>query len=72
MSFVKEIRVGEERLQAGLGAEIDRPVAISDPREICRIGVAEDPPTEGDEARTLLLFERIEGHTFTALLSLPR
>ncbi len=55
MRFVKGIRVGAERLEAGLRAEIDRPAAILEAREIGGIGVAEDPPAEGDKARTFFL-----------------
>lgn len=67
MGFIEEVRVGKERLEAGLGAEIDRPAAILDSWKIGRIGVAEDPSAEGDEARMFLLFRRIGWHTFMAL-----
>lgn len=50
MDFVEEIRVGEEGTQAGVGTEIDRPAAILDAREVCRIGIAEDSSAEGNEA----------------------
>lgn len=50
MDFIEKIGVGKERAQAGLGAEIDRPAAILDAREILRVGFPEDPPAEGDES----------------------
>lgn|GEM_PF-3057237 len=50
MDFVENIRVGKERAQAGLGAEMDRPTAIFGARKVSRIRVAEDPPAEGDES----------------------
>ena len=58
MDFVENIGVGQERAEAGLGAKVDRPAAILGAREICRIGVAEDPPTEGHEAEMILSFRR--------------
>ena len=44
MDFVENIRVVEERAEAGFGAEIDRPAAVFDSRKVCRIGVSEDAP----------------------------
>ncbi len=55
MDFIKDIRVGQERAKAGFGAEIDRPTTVSNAREISWVGIAEDPSTEGDEARMFLL-----------------
>ena len=49
MDFVEEIWVGEERAEAGFGAEQDRPPAIFGARIVLRIGIAENTPTEGDE-----------------------
>ncbi len=54
MSFIESLGVGAEGVEAGLGAEIDRPAAIFHAREICGVAVAEDPPTEGDETRLFL------------------
>jgi len=51
MDFVENIRVSEERTEAGLGAEVDRPAAILSARKIGWIGVAKDAPTESDELR---------------------
>ncbi len=67
MRFVEEVRVGEECLEAGLGAEIDRPAAIFDSWKIGGVGIAEDPSAEGDEARTFVLFGRMGWHTSIAL-----
>ena len=50
MHFVKQIRVGEEGLAAGFGAEIKSPAAIFHGWKIARVGVAEDPSAEGDKA----------------------
>ena len=49
MDFVEHIRVGQERAEAGVGAEQDRPAAIFNAWVIGWISVAEDPPAEGDE-----------------------
>ncbi len=59
MGFVESLRVGAESIVAGLGAEIDRPAAIIQAREIRRVCVMEDPPAESDKARGFLLFGRI-------------
>lgn len=55
MDFVENIRVCEKGAKAGVGAKIDYPAPIFDARKIGRIGVAEDPSAEGDEARVFLL-----------------
>ena len=57
MGFIEDIRVGEERAETGLGAEIDRPAAIFEARKIGGIGVAKYPPAEGDKARKFLLLK---------------
>ena len=49
MDFVEHIRVGQERAEAGVGAEQDRPAAIFNARVIGGIGVAEDTSAEGNE-----------------------
>ncbi len=49
MDFVEQIRVGQEGAETGVRAEIDYPPFVSGTREIGRIGVAEDAPTQGDE-----------------------
>ena len=63
MDFVEDIRVSEERAEAGVGAKVDRPAAIFDAREICRISIAEDAPAESDKAWIFLLFASISRHT---------
>lgn len=72
MSFIEGIRISDECLAAGFGAEIDRPAAIFEARKIYWVGIPEFSPTEGDEGRELLLIGRIERHTFTVSVSLPR
>ena len=72
MSFIEDVRVREECLVAGLGAEIDRPAAILEARKICRVGIAELSPAEGHEARELLSIREIERHTVIASLPLLR
>ena len=54
MNFIEDIRVSEERAEAGFGAEIDCPAAMLGAREIGGIGIAKDPSAEGDEAGVLL------------------
>jgi hypothetical protein len=54
MDSVEDIGIGEERAQAGLGAEIDRPASIPGAGEVGRVRVTEDPPAEGDEAGVFL------------------
>jgi hypothetical protein len=51
MGFIENIGVGQERAKAGHGAKIDRPAAMLCAREKGGIGIAENPPAEGDEAR---------------------
>ena len=72
MDFVENIRVGDEGAETGFRAEIDRPAAIFDPREVSWIGVAEYTPAKGDEAWMFLLFERFERHTFIIFVQLPQ
>ncbi|HEX2993882.1 MAG TPA: hypothetical protein VHP14_03605 [Anaerolineales bacterium] len=55
MSFIEDVRVGAESVEAGLGAEIDRLAAIFEAREVSRVCLVEDPPAEGDETRRFLL-----------------
>jgi len=62
MDFVKYIRVRQERAETRFGAEIDRPAAIFDAREIGRIRVAEFSATQGNEARVFLLLLGIFRH----------
>ena len=59
MDFIEDVRFGKECAKAGLCAEIDRPAAVLDARKIGRVGVAEDPATERDEACMLLFFGSI-------------
>ncbi len=72
MRFVKGIWVGAERLEASLGAEIDRPTAILEARKIGGIGVTEDSSAEADKARTFFLLEGIVRHTAIVSAELPR
>ena len=58
MGFIEHIRVSKKRAEAGFGAEVDCAAAILCTREIRRVGVAKNPPAEGDEARMLLLIGR--------------
>jgi hypothetical protein len=51
MDFVENIRVSEERTEAGLGAEVEGPAAVWSARKIGWIGVTKDAPAEGDELR---------------------
>jgi len=51
MDFIEQIRVGQERAKARIGAKQDRPTAIFSSGKIGRVRVAKDPPTEGDEFR---------------------
>ena len=69
MDFIKNIRVSQERTEAGFGAEIDPPPAILDPWKIGRIRVEEFSPTQSDEARIFLWLERIRCHTLRLLLN---
>lgn len=55
MDFIEQIRVGQERAKARIGAKQDRPTAIFGARVICRVGVAENPPAEGDEFPWVML-----------------
>lgn len=55
MDSIEDIRVSEERAQAGFGTEIDRPAAILSPRIIRRVGIAENASAEGHEAMAILL-----------------
>ena len=50
MDFIEDIRVGPERAQAGFRAEIDRPAAILDAREIGRVRIMEISSAEGHKA----------------------
>jgi len=43
VDFVKHIRVGKERAQAGLGAEIDRPAPIFGAGKKGGVHIAENP-----------------------------
>ena len=49
MNFVEQIRVGQERPETGVRAEIDRPPFVFSPWKISRVGIPEDTPAEGDE-----------------------
>ena len=72
MDFVENVWVGEERTQTGVCAEIDGPATIFDAWKVCRIGVAEDAPAEGNKAWMFLLFEGFERHTFVMFFPLRR
>lgn len=62
MDFVENIRVCQERAETGFGAEIDRPAAVLNAREIGWIGITEAPSTEGDETGVFLLVGRALNH----------
>ena len=49
MDFVKHIRVGQERAETGVCAEIDRPPFVNSVGKISRIGIAKNAAAEGDE-----------------------
>jgi hypothetical protein len=72
MDFIEHMRVGKERAAAGFGAEQDRPPAISRAWIICRVGIAEDPSAEGNEAILLLLRVKTNGHNAIPSAELPR
>lgn len=55
MGLVENLRVGEERAEAGRGAEEDEASAILGAGEVGRVGVAEDASAQGDELRGLTL-----------------
>ena len=64
MDLVENIRVVEERAEAGFGAEIDRPAAVFDSRKVCRVGVSEDAPAQGYEAWMSVRLEGFKRHSF--------
>ncbi len=49
MDCVENLRVGEERAQAGFGAKEDGSSAILGAGEVSRVGAAEDASAQGDE-----------------------
>lgn len=49
MYLVKDVRVSQERAEAGFRTEQDRPAAILDARVVSGIGIAEDAAAQGDE-----------------------
>jgi len=49
MDFIEYIRICLERAKAGFGAEQDHPASIFGAWIIVGVGVAKDPPAEGDE-----------------------
>ena len=55
MHFIEDIRVRQERVETEVRAEIDRPAAIFDAREIGGIRLAEFSPAEGDKTGVFLL-----------------
>ncbi len=62
MDFVEQVRVSQERAEAQLRAEIDRPPAMLDTRKIRGIRVAEYPSAKRYELPRFLLFERCFRH----------
>jgi len=72
MDLVENIRIVKERAETGFGAQIDRPAAVFDSRKVCRVGVSEDAPAQGDEAWMFLLWERFEWHAFIVFVPLRR
>ena len=69
MDLVKDVRIGLERAETGVGAEIDRPAVILDARKISRVGIAEYASAEGDEARKSLWFRNRFRHSKIYLAS---
>lgn len=59
MDFVEHVRVGEKSAEAGVGTKEDRPSAIFGAWIVLRIGITEDPPTEGDELFMFLSFGKL-------------
>lgn len=49
MDFVENLRIGEERTQAGVGAEKDHPPVVPGTRKVGRVRIAEDASAQGDE-----------------------
>lgn len=62
MDFIEDVRISKERAEAGFGAEIDCPASMFGAGIVSGIGIAEDPPTEGDETRMFLCFQRMFMH----------
>jgi hypothetical protein len=56
MDFVEQIRIGQERAETGVRAEIDRPPFVISAWEISRIAVAKNAPAKRDEL--FILFAR--------------
>jgi hypothetical protein len=56
MDFVEQIRVGQERAETGVRAEIDGPPFVFGAWKVSRIGIAKHAPAEGDEL--FMLFGR--------------
>jgi hypothetical protein len=63
MDFIEHIRVSQERLETEFRAEIDRPAAIFDTREIGGIGILEFSPAEGNKTRMFLLLVHVNVST---------
>src|SRR5690349_5861901 len=59
MGLVEDIRIGQKCTETGIGAKVDRPAAVFDPREISRVRVTKDAAAESDEARLSLLRRRV-------------
>lgn len=55
MYFIEYIRVGQERAEARLRAQVDRPAAVLRAGEIGRVRIAKDPSAESDEAGVFVL-----------------
>jgi hypothetical protein len=55
MDSIEDIRVSEERAQAGISTEIDGSAAIFGAWKIGRIGLPKYPPAEGHEAMAIFL-----------------
>jgi hypothetical protein len=62
MDFVEQIRVSQESPEAGVCAEENYLPAIHCMWEVGRVGVAENPPTKGDELFMSLLFLNVFRH----------
>lgn len=71
MDFVEDIRVGKERTETRFGAEEDRPPAIGCTWIILRVGIAKDPPAEGDELFVFFWLRNRPGHVEVRRNAIP-
>jgi hypothetical protein len=55
MDFIEEVRIGQERAETGLRAQIDRSPSIPGTGKVGGVGVAKQPAAQSDESNVLLL-----------------